>query len=107
MSGANSASVPALFLGPCPRGRWVDSDEILAELRGVRSDALDVALWAQSEIARSSVDPGYIQSRQAHLLRRLEYNRATINHGADIPHMLPRLSFWLRLRIAMALLLLP
>lgn len=85
----------------------MESERILNELRGVRSDALDVALWAQSEIARSSVDPNYLQARKDRLTRLLEHKRATVNHGADVPHMLPRLPFWWRLRLAIAMMLLP
>lgn len=85
----------------------MESDRIVEALRGVRSDALDVALWAQSELARSSVDPNYLQARKDRLLRLLEHKRATVNHSADVPHMLPRLPFWWRLRLAIAMMLLP
>ena len=85
----------------------MESERILTALRGVRSDAIDVALWAQSELAKRSIDPTYIEARRERLYRLIEHKRATINHGADVPHMLPRLPFWWRLRLALAMLLLP
>ena len=82
-------------------------DRILDTLRGVRNDAIGVAFWAEAEIARSSVDPDYLRHRREHLLRLIEHKRATVNHGADVPGMLPQLPFWWRLRLAIAMLLLP